>query len=140
MQKYLFPLISLLIILTLWSCFKPTALITYTDKDYLDNLGLCIPYTAEGKLTLFGNKSSVSRVKGIKNGKCVIQTTNTFSNNNALAVVCSLDPLHLSVLRHAREKRVYHFNGYNDGNLVKNYIKEGYCSSYKLKKNVWVKN
>lgn len=139
MEKHLLPLLCFIIAIAIFNVFKPTSEITYQDHEYINKLTTCSPYVTEGKLTMIGNESSKSIIKGAKNGKCIIQTINKFTNNRALATTCSLNKLQLKELSSARQNRIYEFGGYNDGKIIARFKKEGACKSYTLKDKQWIK-
>ena len=137
MDKYGFPIVLFLIILCLYSLFKPTVYNTYVDQDYLKSLRTCKTHVSKGKLPQPNNISSMSIVRGPKQGKCVIQTINEFSKEK-LSYVCSLNKYQLADYIKVRESRVFTMQGYNDTILLKKFIKEGACKTYKFEDNKWV--
>ena len=138
-EKNLVGIICIVIIILICNAFKPSSLVTYQDRKYINHLEKCAPYQTEGKIKLVGLQSSISIIKGVQNGKCVIQTINKFTNKSALATMCSLNNPQLKELTEARAKHSYGIWEYNDGKIIKRFIKEGACSSYTLKDNKWVK-
>lgn len=137
-QEYLFPLSLVCIAFIFFSLFKPTENLTYLDAKYLEKLQTCKPYTAVGKVVSIGNKSSVSKIVGVKNGRCEIETVNTFASGGTIASMCKLNKQQLQGLHAARTSHTFLFYGFDDGIYINKLKKEGACKSYKLVNKHWV--
>lgn len=137
-QEYLFPLALICLAFVFFSLFKHTENLTFIDAKYLEKLAVCQPYTASGKVVSLGNTSSISKIIGVKNGKCEIETVNTYAGGKTLASMCKLNKEQLTGMYNARASHTFIFYGFDDGIYVDKMKKEGACKSYKLVDKKWV--